>query len=216
MAFRVLQSGDYYRSFNTPKISYLLHGAHGSSMPTVQSSFGKQNQSWPSESSDLSPPSLGWLGWSAQAPALSCRRPQRCEGPERDLQWARRRRSRRGGGRRRGRGRGEERERRGPGSAVRRRLGWSGGGKGWGRCEGRHPVDGGQSRRREEWRCALLAPAQGGEAEGGGRRVAPKQGQIPSPTGERRWGGGLWGGGDLREGRPRPRRKGQGGGRGRL
>lgn len=64
---------------------------------------------------------------------------------------------------------------------MRGRLGRSGGAKDRGRCEGGHPVDGGQGCGREERRCALLA-----EAEGGGRRVAPQQGQIPSPAGERR------------------------------
>lgn len=43
-----------------------------------------------SESSDLSPPSTSRLGWPAQNPALDCRRPQICEGSERDLRWARR------------------------------------------------------------------------------------------------------------------------------
>lgn len=52
-------------------------------------------------------------------------------------------------------------------------------------------MDGGQSCRREERWCALLAPGHGGEAEGGGCWVTPQQSQIPSPTRERRRGGGL-------------------------
>lgn len=47
-------------------------------------------------------------------------------------------------------------------------------------------MDGGQGCGREERWCALLTAGQGAEAEGGVRRVAPQQGQIPSPTGERR------------------------------
>lgn len=179
-------------------------------MPTVQF-----RGHCPSESSNLGAPSLGGLGRSAQAPALSCWRGLRREGPEGDLWRAGRRRSRRGGGRRRG----DERKRRGPGGAVRRRLGGSGWREGWGCCEGGHPVNRGQGGRGEErrrrWR-TLLARGQRGEAEGCRRRVACQQGQIPSPTGERRRGGGLGGGGDLREGRPRPGREGKGGGRGRL
>lgn len=96
---------------------------------------------------------------------------------------------------------------------MRGRLGRSGGGEHRGRCEGGQSVDGGQGCGRKERRYTLLAAGQGAEAEGGGRRVAPQQGQISSPAGERRRGGGRRG---LREGRPRPRREGQGGGWGRL
>lgn len=96
---------------------------------------------------------------------------------------------------------------------MRGRLGGS---VGRGRGEGGQPVDGGQGGGCQERRRTLLAPGEGSEAEGGGRRVAPEQGQIPSPGGESGRGGGRRGGGDLREGRPRPRREGQGGGRGRL
>lgn len=89
MAFRVPQnqrqsSKVQYVSLQQFHICYMVHmGA-----PCTLYRVHLENQS--SESSDLSPPSLGRLGRSAQAPALGCGRPQRCEGPERDLQWGRR------------------------------------------------------------------------------------------------------------------------------
>lgn len=158
-------------------ILYLLHGAHGISMPNVQSSFGNQNQRRPSESSYFSPPSLGRLGWSAaDSPALSYWRHERHEGPERNLQRARRRWRGGGGGRRRGSRRGEESERGGPCGGMRGWLGRSGRGKGWGCCEGRDPVDSRKSCRCQDRRRGRLTTTQGGKVEVAGCLVASYQG----------------------------------------
>lgn len=183
----------------------LLRGAHGSCMSDTLSPIRDQSKCWTSESPNFSPPSVDRLGCSvAYSPALSCGWPQRCEGPERDLEWLRGR----WGGRGRRRGRGQETERRSPGSTV---WGWL---VGPGRaecCEGCDPVDGSQSCRWEESRRGLPTPTQRGDAEGGRRWIASQQSQIPASAWEGRWGGGLRGGGHLRKGSPRPRRKGQDG-----
>lgn len=177
-----------------------------------------------SKSSDLGPPPLGRLGRPVQDPALGCRRPLRRKGPEGDLWPARGGGGRGGGGR--GRRRGDQGEGRGPAGAVGGGLGRPGGRQGRGRRQGGHPVNRGQGRGRREQRRRqrrrrrpLLARRHGSQAEGGGRRVGPQQGQVSSAGGERRRGSGsgsLGRGGELGEGRPRPRREGKGGGRRRL